>query len=219
MNRCLENHLRCLTGHNPKEWNKWLHLTEFWYNSSYHTSLNMTPFKLLYGYDPPQLSFELIAQIRVAVVDKVLKERQLMAKVMKGNFEKAQSRMKMYADKKRTEREFEEDDWVFLKLQPYRQTSVAVRRSLKLASKFFGPYQIIQKIGPVAYKLKLPPTTKIHPVFHISQLKKKVGSQTIPSIDPPICSLGGQPLVEPVAIIDRRMVKRGNKATTQVLVQ
>lgn len=61
-----------------------------------------------------------------------------MAKVLKENLDKAQNRMKVNADKKRTEREFNVGDWVFLKLQPYRQTSVAVRKSLKPTSKFYG---------------------------------------------------------------------------------
>jgi len=208
-----------MTGHKPNDWNKWPSLAEFWYNNNYHSSLKMAHFKVLYGYEPPQLSFELIAQSSVDVVDQYYRERQIMAKVLKENLAKAQNRMKMYADKKRTEREFEVGDWVFLKLQPYRQTSIAVRRSLKLASKFYGPYQVIQKIGPVAYKLALPSTAKIHPVFHISQLKKKVGKHVVPATDPLICSSGGQPLVEPVAILDRRMVKKGNIASTQILVQ
>ncbi|WMV42750.1 hypothetical protein MTR67_036135 [Solanum verrucosum] len=120
--------------------------------------------------------------------------------------------MKVYADKRRTEREFNVGDWVFLKLQPYKQTSVVVRKSLKLASKFYGPYQVMKKIGPVAYKLELPPTAKIHPVFHICQLKKKIGAKMTLAIDPPVCSPDEQPLVYPVAILDMRMVKKGNKA-------
>jgi hypothetical protein len=56
-------------------------------------------------------------------------------------------------------------------LQSYVQTSVAPRASQKLAYCFFGPYQIVQKIGTVAYKLLLPEDSSVHPVFHVSQLK------------------------------------------------
>lgn len=86
-----------MTGHRPKEWNKWLSLAEFWYNSNYHSALKMAPFKELYGYEPPQL-FELISQTKVAAIDQVLKEKQNMAKVLKENLDKAQNRMKVNAD-------------------------------------------------------------------------------------------------------------------------
>ncbi|XP_049387928.1 uncharacterized protein LOC125852239 [Solanum stenotomum] len=182
----------------------------------------MAHYKVLYGYEPPQLFFESIAQSSVDVVDQYYRERQIMAKALKENLAKAQNRMKMYAHKKRSEKEFEVGDWVFLKLQPYRQTSIDMRRSLELASKFYSPYQVIQKIRTVAYKLVLPSTAKIHPVFHISQLKRKVGKHVVPAIDPlppSICSSKVQLLVEPVAILDRRIVKKGNIVSTQILVQ
>ncbi|XP_075074483.1 uncharacterized protein LOC142162076 [Nicotiana tabacum] len=179
----------------------------------------MSPFKALYGYDPPQPTFELVAQSKVNSVDELLRERQIMSRVLQENLRKAQERMKLYADAKRTKRYFQEGDWVFLKLRPYRQVSMAVRRNLKLASKYYGPYQIVKKIEHVAYELKLPVGSKIHPIFHVLQLKKKVGNQVLPSMEPQICYNDGQILVEPVAILDRRMVKKKNKAAVKVLVQ
>lgn len=126
----------------------------------------------------------------------------------------ARNRMKQYSDKHRSERIFEVGEWVYLKLQPFVQTSMRSHKYSKIGQKYFGPFLIIDKIGTVAYKLDLPPDSQIHPVFHVSLLKKAYGSTT------PVIPLPHSPrfLLQPRAIIDKRVVKRGNKAATQVLV-
>ncbi|PKI48160.1 hypothetical protein CRG98_031425 [Punica granatum] len=107
---------------------------------------------------------------------------------------------------------------VFLKLQPYRLGTVTARGSKKLSPKYYGPYQIADRIGKVAYKLKLPSSAQVHPVFHVSQLKNAIGVTNCSS-ELPISNDAweGRPL-QPLAILECRMVKRGNKVAAQLLV-
>ncbi|TYK07869.1 Transposon Tf2-11 polyprotein [Cucumis melo var. makuwa] len=81
------------------------------------------------------------------------------------------------ADLKRRELKFKVGEEVYLKLRPYRQGSIANKRSEKLTPKYYGPYRIIEEIGEVAYRLELAPKAAIHNIFHISQLQLKLGKQ------------------------------------------
>ena len=148
----------------------------------------------------------------MAAVGNYVKERQQIDNMLKQNLKLAQERMKKYADKRRSEREFSEGDWVYLRLQPYRQSSVALRGNTKLTAKYFGPYKVNERIGNVAYRLQLPTTSKVHPVFHVSLLKRKVGDKITPTLQLPEVDEKGHWKVEPVAVLDRRIVKRGNAA-------
>jgi hypothetical protein len=95
--------------------------------------------------------------------------------------------MKHQADKHRAEREFAVGDNVYLKLQPYVQTSIARHPHQKLAFRYYGPYTVLQRIGSVAYKLNLP---QIHPVVHVSLLKKAIGLTALVSAQlPPSISM------------------------------
>lgn len=82
--------------------------------------------------------------------------------------------MKHQANKNRSERSFEVGDKVYLKLQPFIQTSVAARGNNKLSFCYYGHYTILARVGSIAYKLELPDDAKIHLVIHMSQLKKHV---------------------------------------------
>jgi hypothetical protein len=90
----------------------------------------------------------------------------------------AQNRMKQQADHHRSERSFEVGDWVFLRLQPYKQMSLKqAKKDNKLSPKYYGPYKVLQKIGTMEYKLELPTSSQVHPAFHVSCLKKVIGDK------------------------------------------
>jgi len=219
VNKCLENYLRCFAQDNPKQWVSWLPWAEYWYNTSWHTSIRMTPYEAVYGVPPPRLLAYVPGTTRVETVDEVLKSRQQILALLQHNLQQAQQRMKRYADLKRSERSFEIGQLVYLRLQPYRQSTIAVRRSLKLSPRFYGPFPILRKVGQVAYELELPPEARIHPVFHVSQLKLKVGSSTevVPKL-PPVNSKGIlQP--EPVEVLSRRLRPKNHRAYVELLIR
>ena len=216
VNRCLETYLRCVTGDQPKSWSGWLSLAEWWYNSNYHSSLHVTPFEALYGYKPPIHLPYFPGLSLVNEVDLQLQAREEMLQLLKHHLARAQARMKAQADRHRVDKQFAVGDWVYLKLQPYRQNSLADRQYRKLSARYFGPYKVEDRVGAVAYKLDLPAGSQLHPIFHVSQLKKKLGNRAVTGAQLPL--LGSSPTLEPVAVLDRRMVQRGNRPATQVLV-
>lgn len=192
----------------PQKWLQWLPLAGWWYNTSYHSSLQLTPFQALYNRPPNMLSEAALYPADLAQeFSSILNAEQIAAQI-KGNLLKAQERMKMYADRKRSERTLEVGDMVYLKLQPYRHTTLSLHRCLKLHSKYYGPFRIIQKVGPVAYKLLLPEHFKLHPTFHVSQLKKHLGPQAIPNPNLPLLHTDGTILLEPEKLLERKLIPR-----------
>uniref|UniRef100_A0A2N9HVX1 Integrase catalytic domain-containing protein n=1 Tax=Fagus sylvatica TaxID=28930 RepID=A0A2N9HVX1_FAGSY len=219
VNRSLEQYLRAFAADKPSQWANWLPLAEYWFNTNYHTSTKTTPFEALYGYPPPRLLEYIPGTTRVEAVDDYLYTRQQALSLLKTNLVAAQERMKLQADKNRTEREFLVGDWVYLRLQPFKQRSMHQKMG-KLAPKFYGPYQILEKVGAVAYKLDLPNDALIHPVFHVSCLKAKLGQSILPLNKlPPVNSLG-HITPEPVQILQQRHITtRRQQKGTEVLVQ
>jgi hypothetical protein len=100
---------------------------------------------------------------------------------------------------------------VLLRLQPYVQQSVVSRPCPKLAFKFFGPYEVLERIGATACKLDLPDHRLIHPVFHVSQLKPFTADYSPVFTElPTLVDLSSQD-VQPEAILERRLVKKGGQ--------
>lgn len=216
VNQQVECYLRCFVSAHPSKWAKWLPLCEYWYNTNWHSATSKTPFEIIYGHLPRH--FGITPDCTVASPDLALwlDQRQVIFESVKQQLLRTQQRMKAQADKNRTERTFEVGGQVFLKLQPYLQSSVVPRANHKLAYKFFGPFSILEKVGEVAYKLDLPASSKVQPVFHVSLLLKVLKNDDqvlarLPSTD--------DNLRVPEKVLQQRVVLRGGKKILQVLLQ
>ena len=123
---------------------------------------------------------------------------------MKDHLQRAQNQQKVQADKHRVDRTFEVGDLVYLRLQPYRQTSIKRSGAEKLQPRFFGPYRINRKVGVIAYELELPQGSKIHNIFHVSCLKKALSQHVRPIEALPPMDEEGQLVLIPEEVLEVR---------------
>ncbi|KAL0539863.1 hypothetical protein IC582_024084 [Cucumis melo] len=174
LNQVLEDMLRACALEFPGSWDSHLHLMEFAYNNSYQATIGMAPFEALYGKCcRSPVCWGEVGEQRLMGPELVQSTNEAIQKI-RSRMHTAQSRQKSYADVRRKDLEFEVGDKVFLKVAPMRGV-VRFERRGKLSPRFVGPFEILERIGPVAYRLALPPSlSTVHDVFHVSMLRKYV---------------------------------------------
>ncbi|XP_020147480.1 uncharacterized protein [Aegilops tauschii subsp. strangulata] len=176
----------------------------------------MTLFKAMFGYEPRHWGITAEGTCSVPALQSWLDERATVQALLQQHLNRAQQLMKDQADKKRSFRTFVVGDTVYLKLQPYIQSSVASRANQKLAYKFYGPFPIIDKINEVAYKLQLPPQATVHPVFHVSLPRQALLPGTSAETHLPHCL---DDLAVPEAVLQTRWRKYIDGVREQVKIQ
>jgi hypothetical protein len=146
-------------------------------------------------------------------VEDHIKHQQQVLQILKDNLTMAQNHMKQQADQNCSERSFEVGDWVFLRLQLYKHMSLKQdKKDNKLSPKYYGPYKVLQNIGTMAYKLELPTSSRVHPVFHVSCLKKVIGDKISVQTIFPELDEEGKMILEPEAITDTRIHQLRNRS-------
>ena len=171
----------------------------------------MTPFEAVYGQKIPSVFSYLSGTSKVQAVDQTLTVREDILRTL--------NHMKKQADQGRYERQFAEGDQVFLRLQPCKQTSLKAEHCQKLAPKFYGPYTVLKHVGQVAYQLALPSQSKLHPIFHVSCLKKVIGTRCQIQTNLPELAKEGSIWLQPKSFLDQHERRLHQRTIKEVLVQ
>ena len=217
--QALEDMLRGCVLDFPESWDRYIPLMEFAYNNSYQSSIGMALYEALYGrrYRTPMCWIEM--NEHKIIGPELVKDMEEKVQIIQQRLRAACDRQRSYANLKRKDIEYEVGDKVFLKVSPWKKI-LRFGRKGKLSLRFIGPYEILERVGPVSYCLALPPElAKLHDVFHVSMLHRY---RSDPSHILPVQHIQVQEDFtfdeEPKAILDREIRQLRNKQVPLVKV-
>ncbi|GJV43717.1 putative reverse transcriptase domain-containing protein [Tanacetum coccineum] len=175
----LEDMLRAYVIDFGNGWDRHLPLVEFSYNNSYHTSIKVAPFEALYGRKcRSPICWAEVGEAQLTRPEIIHETTEKIFKI-RDRMEAAHDRQKSYPDKRHRPLEFEVGDKVMLKVAPWKGV-MRFGKHGKLNPRYIGPFRIIKRIAPVAYRLELPQElSRVHNVFHACNLKKCFSDDTL----------------------------------------
>ncbi|GJS38900.1 ty3-gypsy retrotransposon protein [Tanacetum coccineum] len=193
----LEQYFRVMVSDQPHQWVRLLPLAEYNYNTSFHSSMKICALTMrFYGVVALTMRPYFPSGASSRAIERCMIERDALLRQLKQNLLVTKHHMGMQANRKSRDVEFNTGDMVLVKLQPYRQVTLAKRHSNKLAKRYYGPFKVLERVCKVAYRLALPDSSKIHSDEH-----------------------EGQPVEQPLEICDTRIVLQKGVSARQVLVQ
>lgn len=171
-NQSLEHYLRTYCCSEQDDWAGRLYLAEFVYNTSWHSATRTTPASALFGFNPRgpgDIEPSTPQPVRNPAANERAEQLRVSREAIIGLLKHAQRQYERWYNKGHKTQVFKKGDWVLLSTKHLRQR----RPSRKLADKFIGPYQIVEAIGDygLAYKLRLPSSTRLHPTFPVTSLE------------------------------------------------